>query len=72
MIAAFKINRAKMAFSKTGDPFSGAEVSGYNCFAGGEANRIRKKATKFDVTNFISSDKPRFIYAKRNVEAIRR
>jgi len=68
-----KVNgHAKAAFCRPTDPFYGEGVSGCNCYFGERAQMVRKKQSRVDRVNYIYNEKSRYVYAKRNIDGIRR
>lgn len=64
---------AKHKFSKASDPFGvDGRVSDLNMCVSRYAIKVRKHRRKTDFFGYISSDKISYVYAKKNVEGLRR
>jgi hypothetical protein len=63
--------KAKLCFSNGGNPFHPG-VAGCNAYVGNLSGRVRRSSMHIDFVNYIHSEKSKWIYAKRNIDGIRR
>ena len=66
-----KINACKGRFSRSADPFFNEGVSGMNCFLSIYAKQVRQRGRRVDGERF-TSDRSKYIFAKKNVDGLRR